>query len=102
WINWHTTQPHDEIHRDRAGPGVDDYAAVLFQHAAEGEFSIVDRNLARWSDRFLLSASCELLKLLALFDQANGTAALLDLVSFAVSDHCASQALKLRLLSYSR
>ncbi|MFC0695262.1 hypothetical protein [Paraburkholderia humisilvae] len=102
WINWHTAQPRDEIHRDRAGPGVDDYAAVLFQHAAEGEFGIVDRNLARWSDRFSLSASCELLKLLELFDQANGTAALSDLVSFVVSDHCASQALKLRLLSHSR
>lgn len=102
WINWHTAQPRDEIHRDRAGPEVDDYAAVLFQRAAEGEFSIVDRNLARWSDRFSLSASCELLKLLALFDQANGTAVLSDLVSFAVSDHCASQALKLRLLSHSR
>ncbi|AZQ54374.1 hypothetical protein [Burkholderia cenocepacia] len=102
WINWHTAQSRDEMQRDRAGPEVDDYAAVLFERATEGEFSIVDRNLARWSERFSLSASCEFLKLLALFDQANGTAVFSDLVSFAVSDLCASQALKLQLLSHSR
>lgn len=99
WINWHIAQPRDEIHRDSAGPGVDDYAAVLFQHVAEGEFGTPDRNLARWNDRFSLSASDELLKLLEQFDQANGTTVLADFVSFAASDQCTSQALKLRLLS---
>ncbi|MDP2268453.1 MAG: hypothetical protein Q8K46_04710, partial [Deltaproteobacteria bacterium] len=102
WINWHIAQPRDEIHRDSAGPGVDDYAAVLFQHVAEGEFGTPDRNLARWNDRFSLSASDELLKLLEQFDQANGTTVLADFVSFAASDQCTSQALKLRLLSRPR
>lgn len=99
WINWHVEQPRDENHRDRAGPGIVDYVAVLFQHVAEGEFDTVDRNLARWSDRFSLSASGELLQLLELFDQVNGTSALADFVSFAASDRCTSHALKLRLLS---
>lgn len=99
WINWHIAQPRDETYRDRAGPRVDDYAAVLFQHVAESEFGIADRNLARWNDRFSLSASDELLKLIELFDQANGTTVLADFVSFAASDQCTSQALKLRLLS---
>jgi hypothetical protein len=102
WINWHIAQPHDEMHRDRAGPGVDDYAAVLFQHVAESEFGTADRNLARWNDRFSLSASDELLQLLELFDQANGTTVLADFVSFAGSGQCTAQALKLRLLSRPR
>lgn len=102
WINWHIAQPRDETHRDRSGPGVDDYVAVLFQHAAEGEFGTVDRNLARWNDRFSLSASDELLQLLDLFDQANGTTLLADFVSFAGSEQCTAQALKLRLLSRPR
>lgn len=102
WINWHIAQPRDEMHRDRAGPEVDDYAAVLFQHVAEGEFSTVDRNLARWNTFFSLSASDELLQLLELLDQANGTMVLADFVSFATSDQCTSQALKLRLLSRPR
>lgn len=102
WINWHIAQPRDETHRDRAGPSVDDYVAVLFQHVAEGEFSTVDRNLARWNDPFSLSASDELLQLLELFDQVNGTTVLADFVSFAASDQCTSQALKLRLLSRPR
>jgi hypothetical protein len=102
WINWHNAQPRDKTHRDRAGAGVDDYAAVLFQHVAEGAFGIVDRNLGRWNYRFSLSASGKLLQLLELFDQANGTTVLPDFVSFAVSDQCTSQALKLRLLSRPR
>jgi len=102
WINWHIAQPRDEMHRDCAGPEVDDYAAVLFQHVAEGEFSTVDRNLARWNTFFSLSASDELLQLLELLDQANGTTVLADFVSFATSDQCTSQALKLRLLSRPR
>lgn len=102
WINWHIAQPRDEIHRDRTGPEVYDYAAVLFQHVAESEFGTADRNLARWNDRFSLSASDELLKLLEQFDQANGTKVLADFVSFAASDQCTSQALKLRLLSRPR
>lgn len=102
WIKWHIEQPRDETHRDRAGPGVDDYAAVLFQHVAEREFGTVDRNLARWNDRFSLSTSDELLELLELFDQVNGTKVLADFVSFLASDQCTSQALKLRLLSRPR
>jgi hypothetical protein len=100
WINWHTAQPRDEIHRDRPGPGVSDYVAILFQHVTEGEFGTVDRNLARWNDSFSLSASDELLQLIELFDQANGTPALGDFVSFAASDQCSSQMLKLRLLAH--
>lgn len=102
WINWHIAQPHDETHRDRASPGIDDYTAVLFQHVAEGKFITVDRNLARWNDRFSLSASDKLLQLLELFDQVSSTTLLADFVSFAASDQCTSQALKLRLLSRPR
>lgn len=99
WINWHTEQTREETHRDRTSPGVGDYAAVLFQHVTEGEFGVVDRNLSRWSDRFSLSASEELLQLLELFDQANGTSLLAGLVSFAGGDQCTSWALRLQLLS---
>lgn len=102
WINWHIAQPRDETHRDRIGPRVDDYVAVLFQHVAEGEFGTVDGNLARWNERFSLSASDKLLQLLDLFDQANGTTLLADFVSFAGSEQCTARALKLRLLSRHR
>ena len=102
WINWHFAQPREKTHHDRAGPEVDDYAAVLFQGVAEGEFGTVDRNLARWNSRFSLSASGELLQLLMLFDQVNGTTMLADFVSFAASEQCTSQALKLRLLARPR
>lgn len=102
WINWHIAQPRDEIHPDRAGPEVDDFVAVLFQRVTEGEFGTVDRNLARWNDRISLSASDKLLQLLELFDYAKDTTMLADFVSFAASDQCTSQALKLRLLSCPR
>jgi hypothetical protein len=98
WINWHIAQPRDETTRDRPGPGVDDYAAALFQHVAEGNFHNVDRNLARWNDRFAQSASAKLLQLLELFDQANDTTALANFISFAASEQSKSQALKLQLL----
>ncbi|WP_249152362.1 NACHT domain-containing protein, partial [Bradyrhizobium liaoningense] len=99
WINWHAAQGQDGTKPDRAGPEVDDYAAVLFQHAAERKFDIVDRNLARWDDRLSLSAGDALLKLLDLADHVSGTKSLADFVSFAASDKCTSQTLKLRLLS---
>ncbi|WP_372530493.1 NACHT domain-containing protein [Xanthomonas sp. NCPPB 3005] len=102
WINWHAAQPHDETHGKFAGPETKDFAAVLFQHSAGGKFDAVDRNLAAWNDRFSLSASGELLQLLELFDHANGTTLLADLVSFAASDEGKSRALKLRLLSRPR
>ncbi|WP_313271702.1 NACHT domain-containing protein [Stenotrophomonas sp.] len=102
WINWHATQPHDETHRKRARPETKDFTAVLFQHSVAGKFDAVDRNLAAWNDRFSLSVSGELLQLLELFDQATGTTLLADFVSFAASDECKSQALKLRLLSRPR
>lgn len=102
WINWHAAQPNDEAHRKRAKPETRDFAAILFQHSAAGKFDAVDRNLAAWNDRFSLSVSGELLQLLELFDQATGTMLLADFVSFAASDECKSQALKLRLLSRPR
>lgn len=102
WINWHVAQPRDETHLNRVGPAVDDFAAVLFQHVTEGEFGIVDRNLASWNESFSLSASDELLQLLALFALANRTTILADFVSFAASEECTAQALKLRLLSRPR
>jgi hypothetical protein len=85
-----------------AGPEVGDYLAVLFHHVAQGEFSRADHNLARWNDRFSMSASDELFQLLELLDQASGTSILSDFVSFAVSNECTSQALKLQLLSQPR
>jgi hypothetical protein len=102
WLNWHIEQPRDETHRDRAGPEVNDFAAVLFENVAEGKIDTVDRNLARWNDHFSLSVSDELLNLVELFDQVNGTTVLAGLVSFAESEKCTSQALKLRLLARPR
>ena len=102
WINWHITQPHDEIPRNPAGPSVEDYVSVLFLRIVQGEFSTVDCNLARWNNRFSLSASEKLLQLLELFDQVNGSSILTDFVLFAASDECTSQALKLELLSHPR
>jgi hypothetical protein len=99
WINWNAAQPQDETQRKRARPETEDFAAVLFQHSAARKFDVVDRNLAAWNVRFSLSTSSELLQLLELFDQANGTTLTADLVSFATSDECKSQTLKLRLLS---
>jgi hypothetical protein len=100
WINWHITQqPGDEPHSDRAGPEVADFAAILFQHVAEGELLIADRNLANWNDSFSLLASDKLLQLLELFDQVKGTTILADLVSFAASDKGTSNSLKIRLLT---
>lgn len=99
WINWHGTQPDDETHRNRTGPEVKDFAAVLFQRSAETKFDVVDHILASWDERFSLSVSGHFLQLLELLDQTNGTATLADFVGFAASDECKSQALKLRLLS---
>ncbi|MGX8882978.1 hypothetical protein ACWWD9_07160 [Methylovorus sp. SPW-M1] len=102
WINWQITQPSDEMKHDRAGPEIDDFAAILFQHVTRGEFDIVDRNLARWNDQFSLSASDKLLQLLELFDTTNGTTILEDFVSFSESEQCSAKALKLRLLTRPR
>nr|WP_314260723.1 NACHT domain-containing protein [uncultured Devosia sp.] len=100
WINWHSHQPNEETtSRQRPAPGVDDYAAVMFQSAVEGQFAIVDRNLARWNDRFSLSACDEVLRLLELNDQIFGTSVLKDFVSFAAGDEVLSNALKVRLLT---
>lgn len=102
WINWNATQTGDDKHHDHIGPEARDFAAVLLQHAVDGRFDAVDRNLASWSDRFSLSASGKLLQLLELLDKANGTAVLAKLVTFATSDECISSALKLRILSRPR
>lgn len=102
WINWHIEQRRNERRRDRAVPGAKDYAAILFQRVVEGEFGTVDGNLVRWNHRFSLSVSNELVQLIDLFDHANGTTVLANLVSFAASNECASHALKLRLLSRGR
>lgn len=99
WINWGAAKLGDEMQRGRAGPKTKDFAAVLFQHAAAGKFDAVDRNLDSWNVRFSLSVSGELLHLLQQFDQANVATTIADLVSFATSKECQSQALKLRLLS---
>lgn len=102
WINWHIAQSHEKAHRDRETLEVSDYTAVLFQRVTEREFNTVDRNLARWNDRFSFLASGELLQLLELFDQAGDTTILKDFVSFAASAECTSQALKLLLLTRPR
>lgn len=102
WINWQINQPRDEIQRNHAGPGHDDYAAVLFQQVTEGKFEAVDQNLARWNNRFSLSVSEKLLQLLLLFDRAKKTMLLENLVSFAVSEKCTALALKLLLLCQTR
>lgn len=88
WINWHIAQPRDETHRDRAGQG---------SPTTRRCYSSMSRkaNLALWyvtslagMITFSLSASDELLQLLELFDQVNGTTVLADFVSFAASNQC--------------
>lgn len=103
WINWHITkQPSDQMYDETSGPDANDYVAVLFQHVAEGDFGIADKNLSNWDYSFSISASDKLLQLLELLDQANGTTVLADFVAFCVSEQCTSQALKLQLLSCPR
>ena len=99
WINWHTQQPREETHHHRAGPELDDYAAVIFQQISEGEYEIADHNLARWNDEFALAVSDRLLQMVQLFDQLHCAAITTSLVSFAVSDKCTSTTLKLKLLT---
>lgn len=99
WINWHIEQPRKERGRERSGPGVDDYAAVLFHNALIGDFVNLDRNLARWNFRFSLDASAKLLDVLALYDIANGTKVSEALASFVASKACTSDALALKVLS---
>lgn len=72
WINWHVEQPREERPHDRKGPGVSDFAAVLFQTTLQGGFENVDRNLARWNFRFSLSTSDELLRLLEQYELTTG------------------------------
>lgn len=99
WINWHVEQQREELPHDREGPGVSDFAAVLFQVALQGGFENVDHNLARWNFRFSLTTSGELLRLLEQYELTTGETVLADFVSFASSDRCVSLALKMRLLS---
>ncbi len=103
WINWHVGQPRAEQGDDRRdGPSVADYVAILLHSTLEGDFQNVDRNLARWSDSFSLSAAAELLRLLELFDTVNRTSVVAGLISFVASDKCTSGALALKVLSRSR
>lgn len=101
WINWNAAQSNNSADRRRIGPEVGDFVAVLFQHIIEGNLGVVDGNLARWSEGFALSVSGELLQLLELFDQAQGTKVVSDLASFAASGQCTSRGLKLQFLSRS-
>lgn len=100
WINWYSRQSHDERHQDHAGPEVDDFVAVLFQRVTEGAFDVVDRNLAGWNTGFSFSASDELLQKIELYDQVKDTDIFKSLVSFAISEKCTAQTLKLQLLSH--
>ncbi|MGM5053302.1 NACHT domain-containing protein [Rhizobium sp. 814_E9_N1_1] len=99
WINWHVEQPKDEDARNREGPAVKDFVAVLLQTALQPSFENVDRNLAHWNDRFSLSASTELLRLLERYELTMGEAVLADFVAFASSEKCTSHALKMQLLA---
>ncbi|WP_095050681.1 ATP-binding protein [Pseudomonas sp. Irchel s3h9] len=101
WIKWYNAQPRDDANRDLPGPSIDDYAAVLFQRVADNQFHLVDSNLANWNTRFSLSVSDELLRLLELYDLANGTTIFADFSSFAASRECTSRTLKLQFLSRS-
>ncbi|KHA77842.1 hypothetical protein NC77_15865 [Janthinobacterium lividum] len=101
WINWNASQSNGGTDYHRAGPEVGDFVSVLFQHIVEGQFVLVDSNLAHWNDSFALSASSKLVQLLALFDQVQGTALCSALVSFTASDQCTSRALRLQFLSQS-
>ncbi|MGM4886435.1 NACHT domain-containing protein [Tardiphaga sp. 11_C7_N12_6] len=98
WLNWYNARSHDGGATDRSGPEVDDFAALLFHHVADGAFDVVDRNLGRWNDAFSLSVSEELLKLVELFDQTTSPGVLASFIDFVASDLCKSQTLKLRAL----
>jgi len=102
WINWHNEQSRDDPPHNRDGPEVSDFAAVLFNSTLLGGYENVDRNLARWTYRFSLSVSDELLRLLGQYEITTGDAVLSDFVSVASSDKCTSLALKIQLLSLPR
>lgn len=101
WIRWFSTRSRESEARERqqSGPEIGDFSAVLFHNVAESKFDVVDSNLARWNRSFSLSASDELLDLLAKLDLTQGTSVVADFVSFASSDQCNSLALKLQFLS---
>lgn len=99
WINWHSQLPKEEPQRERLGPETADFAAVLFASVLQGDLENVDRNLSRWSNRFSLAASAQLLTLLDQLKLTMGDDALAEFVAFAASDRCKSAALKIRLLT---
>lgn len=99
WINWHSQLPKEEPQHERPGPEAADFAAVLFASVFQGDLENVDRNLSRWSTRFSLAASAELLTLLDQFKLTTDDNALAEFVAFAASDRCKSAALKIRLLT---
>lgn len=99
WINWSAEQPPAEDRNRSSRPSVADYAAALFLRVVEGNLTVVDKNLANWSDRFSLAVSKRLVELLELHDSTRGTDLLPQAVSFAASELCTSVAFKLRLLS---
>lgn len=100
WINWHVKQPRDEHHPGSDGPEICDFSAVLFHHVVQGSYSRVDKNIDRWNYQLSMSASEELLELLALYDQVNHTTLLGKFVLFIASEDCTSLALKLSILSH--
>lgn len=103
WINWLVNQPREDQNRERRdGPDIDDYAAILFHDALEGDLERVDRNLARWNDSFSLSVAAVLLRLLDLYDTINGTNGATSLADFAASDKCTSGALAIKVMSHAR
>ncbi|MEW4462610.1 hypothetical protein AB1K42_31360 [Roseibium algicola] len=99
WINWHSQLPKEEPQHERPGPETADFAAVLFASVLQGDLENVDHNLDRWSTRFSLTASAELLTLLDQLKLTTGEDAIDEFVAFVVSDRCKSTAAKIRLLT---
>lgn len=99
WINWHSELATEHETRDQSGPGVSDFAAVIFGSIARGNFDVADRNLVRWNREFALSVSTEVAELAWLFERYGEKPLLSELAGFAASSQCNSFALKASLLA---
>jgi hypothetical protein len=99
WINWQVQQAKEDDRTNRDGPTASDFAAVIFQAVVEGHHEVADRNLTRWSQRFALSVSKEVVQLMQWFDRYSDRSELEKLARFAASKTCKSFALKIALIA---
>lgn len=102
WINWHSENRQDDEQLDRDGPSATDFASILFLSVLKGDYSLADRNIAKWNFRFALTVCDRLIALIEQYETLHDQRVLSDLVKFVSSKNCRSLALKLSLLASKR